>query len=147
MRAVRIALLDPARASTAWIVLRRVPDGIPRRAFFNGLDHPYAVDSDHGLRLEPNGEAQSPRPATPTPAATGRGRLAPPPRLPQPRRRHASPLEPRLASGQARGRRATTACTNAGRPSSPARKKTVVANVAIARELAGWCWSLAVLDD
>jgi transposase len=26
-------------------------------------------------------------------------------------------------------------------------KKPVVANVAIARELAGWCWSLAVLDD
>ena len=28
-----------------------------------------------------------------------------------------------------------------------ARKKTpVVANVALARELAGWCWSLAVMD-
>ena len=27
------------------------------------------------------------------------------------------------------------------------RKRAVVANVAIARELAGWCWSLAVLDD
>jgi transposase len=26
-------------------------------------------------------------------------------------------------------------------------KKPVVANVAIARELAGWCWSLATLDD
>jgi transposase len=26
------------------------------------------------------------------------------------------------------------------------RKRTTVANVAIARELAGWCWSLAVLD-
>jgi transposase len=26
-------------------------------------------------------------------------------------------------------------------------KKPVVANVAIARELAGWCWSLAVLED
>jgi transposase len=26
-------------------------------------------------------------------------------------------------------------------------KKPVIANVAIARELAGWCWSLAVLDD
>jgi transposase len=25
-------------------------------------------------------------------------------------------------------------------------KKPVVANVAIARELAGWCWSLAVLE-
>ena len=27
------------------------------------------------------------------------------------------------------------------------RKRDVVANVAIARELAGWCWSLAVLED
>jgi transposase len=28
------------------------------------------------------------------------------------------------------------------------RKKTpVIANVAIARELAGWCWSLAVMDS
>ncbi|WP_202872847.1 transposase [Kribbella capetownensis] len=27
------------------------------------------------------------------------------------------------------------------------RKRHTVANVAIARELAGWCWSLAVIDD
>ncbi|MGH3500875.1 MAG: IS110 family transposase [Nocardioidaceae bacterium] len=27
------------------------------------------------------------------------------------------------------------------------KKRTVVSNAAIARELAGWCWSLAVLDD
>jgi transposase len=27
------------------------------------------------------------------------------------------------------------------------RKQQVIANVAIARELAGWCWSLAVLED
>jgi transposase len=27
------------------------------------------------------------------------------------------------------------------------RKKYTVANTAIARELAGWCWSLAVIDD
>ena len=27
------------------------------------------------------------------------------------------------------------------------RKKPVIANVAVARELAGWCWSLAVLDE
>jgi transposase len=27
------------------------------------------------------------------------------------------------------------------------RKRGVIANVAVARELAGWCWSLAVLDD
>jgi len=27
------------------------------------------------------------------------------------------------------------------------RKRSTVANIAVARELAGWCWSLAVLDD
>ena len=27
------------------------------------------------------------------------------------------------------------------------KKRSVVANAAIARELAGWCWSLAVLED
>jgi len=27
------------------------------------------------------------------------------------------------------------------------RKRAVIANVAVARELAGWCWSLAVMDD
>ena len=27
------------------------------------------------------------------------------------------------------------------------RKRATTANVAITRELAGWCWSLAVLDD
>ena len=27
------------------------------------------------------------------------------------------------------------------------RKRPVIANVAIARELAGWCWSLAVMPD
>ena len=30
---------------------------------------------------------------------------------------------------------------------SDRKKRPVVANVAIARELAGWCWSLAVMDD
>jgi len=27
------------------------------------------------------------------------------------------------------------------------RKKHTIANVAIARELAGWCWSLAMLEE
>ena len=30
---------------------------------------------------------------------------------------------------------------------SDRKKEPVIANVAIARELAGWCWSLAVMDD
>jgi hypothetical protein len=27
------------------------------------------------------------------------------------------------------------------------RKRSTIANVAVARELAGWCWSLAVLEE
>ena len=27
------------------------------------------------------------------------------------------------------------------------KKRTVIANVAIGRQLAGWCWSLAVIDE
>ena len=30
---------------------------------------------------------------------------------------------------------------------SEREKKPVIANVAVARELAGWCWSLAVMDN
>ena len=40
---------------------------------------------------------------------------------------------------------ATGACTTDGSRST-ARKKHTVANTAIARELAGWCWSLAVME-
>ena len=43
--------------------------------------------------------------------------------------------------------RATTGCTSAGSGSPSARSGPSIANVAIARELAGWCWSLAVMDD
>jgi hypothetical protein len=41
---------------------------------------------------------------------------------------------------------ATGGCINAGRRSPPRRKRPVLANVAVARELAGWAWSLAVMD-
>ena len=39
---------------------------------------------------------------------------------------------------------ATGGCTTAGSSSPSAARRHVIANVAIARELAGWCWSLAV---
>ena len=32
------------------------PDGIPKQVLYNGLDHRYPVDGDHGLRWESNGE-------------------------------------------------------------------------------------------
>ena len=41
----------------------------------------------------------------------------------------------------------TTACTPAGPAFDQRKKRPVVANAAIARELAGWCWSLAVMTD
>ena len=44
-----------------------------------------------------------------------------------------------------RRRRATAGCTNGGSRFNLRRKRPVIANVAIARELAGWCWSLAVI--
>jgi transposase len=59
------------------------------------------------------------------------------------RRRWAAASPAARARGQAANRR-----LHARWQSFDARKKRpVVANVAIARELAGWCWSLAVLDD
>lgn len=47
------------------------------------------------------------------------------------------------ARGQAANRRLHTRWTRF----DERKKRPVVANAAIARELAGWCWSLAVLDD
>ena len=40
----------------------------------------------------------------------------------------------------------TTGYTIAGTKFDQRKKRSVVANAAIARELTGWCWSLAVLD-
>ena len=41
----------------------------------------------------------------------------------------------------------TGACTHRWTRFDERKKRPVVANAAIARELAGWCWSLAVIDD
>ena len=47
------------------------------------------------------------------------------------------------ARGQAANRRLHTRWQNF----DARKKRPVVANAAIARELAGWCWSLAVLEN
>ena len=47
------------------------------------------------------------------------------------------------ARGQAANRRLHQRWTNFDQR----RKRSVVANIAVARELAGWCWSLAVLEE
>ena len=86
-------------------------------------------------------DRQRPRPTT-----TGRSRVAPP--RPVPARRRGSAA---LGSGVSGGAGTESSSQSASaRPVDRFRrpqKRPVVANAAIARELAGWCWSLAVLDD
>ena len=68
--------------------------------------------------------------------------------LPRPGDDHAGPVGAGPA-GRAGPRpcRATAACTQRWIRFIDRRKRPVVANVAVARELAGWCWSLAVMDE
>ena len=81
----------------------------------------------------------------PRPPAAGRGRLAPPRPLPG-RQDHARPLGLAPPAARARGGAGQPAAAPPlGQVHRPPQAPTV-ANVAIARELAGWCWSLAVLD-
>jgi len=54
---------------------------------------------------------------------------------------HASP------AARARGQQGTRRLHARWRSFDARRKRPTVANTAIARELAGWCWSLAVLED
>jgi transposase len=51
------------------------------------------------------------------------------------------------AAAQARGHAANHRLHDRWTGFDARKKRSVVANAAIARELAGWCWSLAVLDD
>ena len=97
------------------------------------------------LRAARGRRGRSPRPATATPAGCWSRRPGTTASPTATGTDHARPLgrwptRPRRARGQP----ATTGCTSAGSGSPTAKKRPVVANVAIARELAGWCWSLAV---
>jgi transposase len=51
------------------------------------------------------------------------------------------------AAAQARGHAANHRLHDRWTGFDERKKRPVVANAAIARELAGWCWSLAILDD
>ena len=111
---------------------RRLPGIGAHRVLLGGVPHAGRDDQDR---------------QRPCPPAVGRGGLASPQPLP------------------ARGRSAAALGCRRPRPPGPAakqanrrlhqrwerfddrKKRPVVANAAIARELAGWCWSLAVLDD
>ncbi|PJE17631.1 MAG: transposase [Mycobacterium sp.] len=51
------------------------------------------------------------------------------------------------ATARARGQAANRRLHNRWLGFDARKKRSVVANVAVARELAGWCWSVAVLPD
>ena len=82
----------------------------------------------------------------PRPPAAGRGRLAPPPPLRSPAR-SCGPVGPGPAAARARGDLGNRRLHGRWVGFNDRSKRSVIANVAIARELAGWCWSLAILED
>ena len=82
----------------------------------------------------------------PRPPAAGRGGLAPPHALP-PRRDLRARWDQAPAAARARGHAGNRRLHHRWDVFTARNKRPVIANVAIARELAGWCWSLAVLDD
>ncbi|MEJ7704134.1 MAG: transposase [Geodermatophilaceae bacterium] len=83
----------------------------------------------------------------PRPPAARRGRLAPPRPLRR-RQDHARPVGTGPTGSPRPRRRGQPAPARSGGSRFNVRTQDahVIANVAIARELAGWCWSLAVLD-
>ena len=99
------------------------------------------------LRASPGSRARSPRPATPTSA----GCWSRPPGTTAPATWPARPCATAGSSPhpppEPAATPATGACTHRWDTFRARRKRHVVANVAIARELAGWCWSLAVLEE
>ena len=102
---------------------------VPTRVLLRGLA---GAGLDHQDRQRPRA------------AAADRGRMASPGRPTQSRptmRDRWAKLDPARHGPGARGQPAAAPARGAGSPS--ARSSQVVANVAIARELAGWCWSLA----
>ena len=65
----------------------------------------------------------------------------------RPWRRATAPLGSGLTGGPARGQAANRRLHTRWAAFDARKKRPVIANVAIARELAGWCWSLAVMSD
>ena len=79
--------------------------------------------------------------------ATGRGGLASPSRGITVASGDACTVGQGPAAARARGDEGNRRLHNRWVDFLERRKRSTVANVAIARELAGWCWSLAVMDD
>ena len=106
------------------------------------------VPSEGLLRPEPRARRHHQDRQHPRAKAAGRSGVASPHDLPRPRRDVAAPLGPgpgrrRGTSGHAGNQRLHQRWVNL----NLRKKRSVIANVAVARELAGWCWSLAVLPD
>ena len=58
-----------------------------------------------------------------------------------------APWEQAPPAARARGHQANHRLHHRWEVFTARKKRPVIADVAIARELAGWCWSLAVMDD
>lgn len=74
--------------------------------------------------------------------AADRSRLAPPTGLPT-REDHARPMGPRTHDGASAGRCGSRRLHRQWLQFPVRKKRGTIATVAVARELAGWCWSLA----
>ena len=95
----------------------------------------------------PGCRAGSPRPAMAMFAATaGRSGLASPSPV-STRTRLRRRWDAGTPAARARGQAGNQRLHHRWASFDKRKKRPVVANAAIARELAGWCWSLAVLDD
>ena len=99
------------------------------------------------LRASPGCRGRSPRPATPTPAGCWSRR----PGTTAPATASGKTMRDRWelapAAARVRGDAGNRRLHHQWVKFIERRKKPHLANVAIARELAGWCWSLATLDD
>jgi len=97
--------------------------------------------------VTPAREGRSPRPATGTPRRLlieAAWHHRPPYRTERELRRRQDAASP---AARDRGQRANRRLHARWAGFDARLKLPVVANTAIARELAGWCWSLAVLED
>lgn len=73
-------------------------------------------------------------------AVLSRGSRAGHTRQMRPRQHDAGPQGPRLASARARGDAGNRRLHHRRERFNARNKKSIVANIAVARELAGWCW-------
>ncbi len=73
--------------------------------------------------------------------------MAPPSALPHPSKAPRDRWEAAPAAARARGPAGNQRLYRRWETFTERKRRTTVANVAVARELAGWCWSLARLLD